>query len=270
MSRIAIPARSAASRLLARRAAAAATVLLALLAAAAAAEDDPLVPDRPTFTAGTDTVTRGMTVIETGATYTESGELDERAIGELLVRIGWTEIVELRLGLNSWVRVDGPGGAVSGLQDMSVGCKIRLSDPLPPGSRLPQVAMLFATTLPTGSDEFGDSEPQPAATLALAWALSDRTSLGSNVGYARKGARNDRFGELSASLVLGRALRDGLGGFVEVYALSRQQGRGDDQIFNAGLTWALSEDSQLDFRAGAGLDSESVDFFVGAGAAVRF
>jgi hypothetical protein len=71
-------------------------------------------------------------------------------------------------------------------------------------------------------------------------------------------------------VVLGHALSEDLGGFVEVYALSRQEGRGDDQIFNAGVTWTLSEDSQLDFRAGAGLDSDSVDFFVGAGAAVRF
>ncbi|MFQ5350491.1 MAG: transporter, partial [Thermoanaerobaculia bacterium] len=95
-------------------------------------------------------------------------------------------------------------------------------------------------------------------------------SLGSNVGYARLGESGDRFGEISTSLALGRELSDRLGGYVELYALNRQEGRGEDQFFNAGFTWALSDDSQLDFRAGTGLDSNSADFFVGAGAAVRF
>ncbi len=242
----------------------------ALVAATAVAGGDPLVTDRPDFTESAVTVTRGRTQIEFGYTFTELGELEEQTFGELLVRIGWTEILELRVALNSWAQVDGPGVDVSGSEDMSIGCKIRLSDPLPAGSRLPQVAVLLATTLPTGSDEFGNSDLQPSATLALAWDVSDKTSIGSNVGYARLGESGDRFGELSASLALGRELSESLGGYVEVYALSRQEGHGDDQFINAGFTWALSEDSQLDFRAGTGLDSDSADFFVGAGAAWRF
>ena len=242
----------------------------ALLAAQAVADDDPLVTDRPDFTDSAVTVTRGRTQIELGYTFTELDDLEKQTFGELLVRIGWTEIVELRVGFNSLVQVDGPGIDISGNEDISVGCKIRLSDPLPAGARLPQVAVLLSTTLPTGSDEFGNSDPQPSAILALAWDVNDKTSIGSNVGYARLGESGDRFGELSASVSLGRVLSDRVGGYVEAYALSRQEGRGDDQIINAGFTWALSEDSQLDFRAGTGLDSDSADFFVGAGAAVRF
>ena len=247
-----------------------ALVLCALAAVAAVAGDDPLVTDRPDFTESAVTVTRGRTQIEAGYTFTEIGDLEQHTVGELLVRIGWTEIVELRVGFNSWLQVDGPGVDLTGTEDLSVGCKIRLSDPLPAGSRLPQVAVLLATTLPTGSDEFGNSEAQPSATVALSWELSERTSIGSNVGYARLGEKGDRFGELSASVALGRELSERLGGYVEVYALSRQEGHGDDQTLNAGFTWALSDDSQLDFRAGTGLDSDSADFFVGAGAAWRF
>jgi len=247
-----------------------ALVSVTLVAVSAFADDDPLVTDRPDYTESAVTVTRGRTQIETGYTFTEIGDFEEQTLGELLVRIGWTEIVELRLGLNSHIRVDGPGVHFSGNEDLSLGCKIRLSDPLPPGSTLPQVALVLATTLPTGSAEFSISDPQPSATLALSWDLSDRTSIGSNVGYSRLGVTGDRFGELSASLALGRALSDRLGGYVEVYTLVRQEGHGDDQFVNAGFTWMLSEDSQFDFRAGAGLASDSADFFVGAGAAWRF
>lgn len=250
--------------------AALATLLAACTAAAAAADDDPLVSDRPDFTESAVTVTRGRTQIELGYTHTEIGDLEVRSIGELLLRIGWTEIVELRLGVGSWVRVDGPGADLSGNEDLSLGCKIRLSDPLPAGSRLPQVAILLATTLPSGSKEFRNDDAQPSLTVALAWELGERTSLGSNVGYARVGESGDRFGEISASLSLGRTITDRLGGYVEAYAMNRQEGRGEDQVLNAGITWALSEDSQLDFRAGTGLDSDGADFFVGAGAAWRF
>jgi hypothetical protein len=247
-----------------------ALLLGTLIAAAAVADDDPLIADRPDFTESAATVTRGRTQIEAGFTFTEIGDFEEQTIGEMLVRIGWTEIVELRLGVNSWVQVDGPGVDLSGNEDLSLGCKIRLSDPLPAGSSRPQVAVILSTTLPTGSEEFSNSEPQPSAILALAWDLNERTSVGSNVGYARLGESNDRFGEVSASLALGRTLSDRLDGFVEIYVLTRQEGHGDDQVVNAGFSWALSEDSQLDFRAGTGLDSNSADFFVGAGAAWRF
>jgi opacity protein-like surface antigen len=245
-------------------------VLAALAAAAVAADDDPLDTDRPDFTESPVTVTRGRTQIETGYTYTQTGDFEEHAIGELLVRIGWTEVVELRVGFNSRILVDGPGVDISGNEDVSLGCKIRLSDPLPTGSRLPQVAVLLATTVPTGSDGLSVSDPQPSAVVALAWDRSERTTIGGNVGYARLGETGARFGEISASLSLNHDLSHRLGGYVEVYALARQEGRGDDQFVNAGLTWALSEDSQLDFRAGTGFASDSADFFVGAGAALRF
>lgn len=245
-------------------------LLLSLTATGTVASDEPLVTDRPDFTESAVTVTRGRTQIEAGYTFSKIGDFEEHAFGELLLRIGWTEIVELRVGINSWIQVDGPGVDLSGSEDISLGAKIRLSDPLPPGSSLPQVALLFATTLPTGSDEFNAPDPQPSVTVALAWQLSEKTSLGTNVGWARLGESGDRFGEASASLSLGRSLSDRLGGYVEVYTLNRQEGRGDDQFVNAGFTWALTGDSQLDFRAGTGLDSDGTDYFIGAGAAWRF
>lgn len=245
-------------------------MLLAACTTAVAADDGSIASDRPGFSDGPLTITRGRTQIELGYTRTETGDLEEQSLGELLLRIGWTEIVELRLEIGSWVRVDGPGVDLSGSEDLSLGCKIRLSDPLPAGSRLPQVAVLLATTVPTGSEELGNADAQPSVKLALAWELDAKTSLWSNVGYARLGESGDRFGEISASLSLGRTLTDRLGGFVEAYALNRQEGHGDDQVLNAGVTWALSKDSQLDFRAGTGLDSDGPDFFVGAGAAWRF
>jgi hypothetical protein len=71
----------------------AAWAFAALVALAATADDEPLVTDRPDFTESAATVTRGRTQVEMGYTFTSAGDFDEHAMGELLVRIGWTEIV---------------------------------------------------------------------------------------------------------------------------------------------------------------------------------
>ncbi len=247
-----------------------ALALAAVAALPAAADDEPLITDRPDFTESAATVTRGRTQLEFGYTFTHGREVDEHALGEVLLRVGMTEELELRLGLNSYVWQRGPGPDVSGLEDLSIGVKARLSDPLPEGAPRPQVAVLMSTTLATGSSELSESGLQPKATLALAWALDGRTSLGSNLSYARLSEDGDRFNEVSGSLSLGRGLSDQLGVYLEWFGFDRQGARSDDQFLNAGLTWALSDDGQLDFRAGAGLNSEAPDYFVGAGAAWRW
>lgn len=262
----------AAARRLAVATVLAVPALAVLGAGVAVAEDgDPLITDRPDFTESAATITRGRIQIEGGYTFTRDHDTDEHAAGELLARFGMTEVLEFRLGINSFVWQDRPGPNLSGFEDMTVGIKARLSDPLPPGSRRPQVAVIVATTIATGSRDLGQAGLQPQTTLAFAWELSERTSVGSNLGYAylREDGGN-RFGELSGSVALGRALGEKLGGYVEYYGMLRDGSRVDDHFVNAGFTWALSADSQLDVRAGAGLNDEAADFFIGAGAAWRW
>jgi hypothetical protein len=39
---------------------------------------------------------------------------------------------------------------------------------------------------------------------------------------------------------------------------------------NGGFTWLITENLQLDWRAGFGLNEEADDFFTGAGFGIRF
>ena len=240
-----------------------ATLVLAFLTTPVLAqEDDPLVGDRPDFTESAVTVTKGRIQVEAGATHSDAGKGESQEIGEILVRIGLSGQLELRIGLPSYALVDGPGtGDPSGFVDSSVGVKIALAE-----LRGWTTALLLGTTLPTGSSEFREPHPQPGAVFVAERDLTASVSLGTNVGYGYASAGGEQFGEAIASLAVGFGLGDTTGLFLEVFG-TVPSGRGGPETysFDAGVTQSLGPDFQLDVRAGVGLNSAADDVFVGAG-----
>jgi Putative MetA-pathway of phenol degradation len=257
-------------------------ILIGLLAAAPLAAQDfsglpePLVTDRPDFTESTSTVPLGHYQLEGGYTFSRQGEEDSHSFGELLLRVGAGERWEARFGIGSYDRIEpSVRGAtkLSGYEDPTLGVKIRLTedDPnlLPPG--WPRMAMLLSTTIPIGSDELTADDWQPDGKLALAWDLSDRLSLSSNLIYAYPSDGGERFNQFAASLSAGLALSDRLGVYLETFGFSKESADGSSTSYvNSGLTWLLSNDLQIDARIGAGLDEPRPNWFAGAGAGIRF
>lgn len=249
-----------------------ALLCFAIAAPAAAQMDGALVSDRPDFTESTNTIVPGHVQVEAGVTAQEVGEEDSLTVGELLVRIGVGERLEARLGVGSWSQVDLPGARLEGLEDPSVGFKVRLTDP--PGDRppgLPAAALLFSTTVPVGSDELTADEWQPEVRLALDWDLTDRFSLGANLGYAYPDEDGERFHQALASVTAGIAATDRLSFFLETYGFSEETPDGDStQYADTGLTFSLNDNLQLDARIGFGLNDPSPERFVGVGIAARW
>lgn len=247
--------------------------VLAFLAASASparTQQSPLVTDRPDFTESAETVDRRRIQLEAGYTFTRSGEVHEHALGEVLVRIGILDRLELRVGLNSYAWLDGPDVDDSGYEDPSVGAKIALAPPPDrPGWR-PAAAILVGTTVP-GVGDLGEDAWQPEAKLAVGWDLSESASLGSNVGYTHASEEGSEFDQASASLALGFDIAGPASGYVEAFGFAPAARDGDDAaIVNGGVTWLLHPDLQLDARLGAGLNREAPDFFVGVGVARRW
>jgi hypothetical protein len=249
-----------------------AQLAVGILAAQKLEAQEQIVTDRPDFTESTASVDPGRVQLETGATLTEAGETDSTSFGEVLVRIGLTQALELRLGLNSWVHSDGPGGSDSDFEDTSVGLKLELMQPAEGASRaVPELALLVATTLPTGTAESSPSGLQPGMTLALAWALNETVSLGANFGATSALDDDERFLEGAGSVALGIALRGDWGAFVEYYGFLPEGSAGDASHFgNAGLTYLISDDFQLDFRVGTALSGDDTDLFIGFGLGYRW
>jgi hypothetical protein len=234
---------------------------------------EPLVTDRPDFTESAETVAPGRFQIESGYTFARVGDDKEHTLGELLLRVGLFQQVELRIAGNSYVWLESPDGDADGFEDMSVGAKIKLLDASEEFDLMrPNAAVIVATSLPTGAESIGEDEPQPELKLALAWDLSERFSLGSNLNYAYLNEGGDRFHQFSGSIALGFRLTEQWGTYIEYFGfVPESDGGPNTSYFNGGFTYLINEDLQLDARAGVGVwNGRSPDYFTGIGFAWRW
>jgi len=246
---------------------------------------EPLETDRPDFTEGTSTVPRGHFQLEGGYTFVYGRENGTRSrthtAPELLLRAGLADNFELRIGWEgyTWLneqargrtRAGRPVTVEEGTQggaDTYVGFKWKLLDQ--EGLR-PDFAIIPAVTVPGGSSGFSSGDVDPEIKLAWSYGLGERWSVGGNVNLAAPTDGGKRFFQSGASVALGYELLERVGAYVEYFGFY-PNARGADcaHTLNTGLTWRLTDNLQLDWRIGAGLNEEAEDFFTGVGFAFRF
>lgn len=268
---------------------AAATLLLAGPAPPAAAQaapaEGPLVTDRPDFTESTEAVPPRRFQLEGGYTFTYDREGRDRvkahAAPEFLLRAGVFEDFELRLGWAGYtwqndetlgetragrhvILNDGSQGA----SDLYLGFKYKVCAQA--GLR-PHFGVIPGVSIPSGSASFSAGDVEPEVKLAWAYDLSERLALAGNVNFAVPSDAGERFFQPGASVTLAAALLEDVGAYVEYFGFYPNARDGDcAHTLNGGLTWRLTDNLQLDWRAGVGLNEEADDFFTGVGFAFRF
>lgn len=244
-------------------------LLVAALPGRSLAQSTPLVTDRPDFTESTASVAPGRVQLESGYTLSRADGADAHDLGEVLVRVGVAEPLELRLGANSYHVADAPGGTTAGWTGPAVGAKATLLEPEGDAPLVPSLALLAGTSLPAGDDRLAPDGAEPEAALALAWDLTGRLSLGTNLKHGRLLHDDERFGQTTASVAAGLSLTESLGTYLEAYTLRPSApGDGDTDVLNGGLTLLLGPDAQLDARLGTGLGG-GPDLVLGVGFSVR-
>ena len=262
-----------------RRLAPSRIVALALLCAVAGAcqrvvqtTPEPLVTDRPDFTESSDAVAAGHVQVESGATFTKSGESKSHSLGEVLVRVGILSRAELRIGLNSFA-IDRTGGVhSSGFEDAAIGVKYRFAEGGGKGSIRPAMAFIAMTSLPTGGAPFRQPLLQPGGKLTAAWDITDRASFSSNVNYFMVRSSAATSGEWASSGSLGISLTDRVGSYFEYFGFyPTASGAAASHYANAGVTLGIGPNLQVDARAGTGLRNvRGSDYFIGLGVARRW
>jgi hypothetical protein len=262
-----------------------------------AQQHDPIVTDRPDQTESAAIVPAGWLQIEAGAVYEEGawsvvgqdyGSAWTTQVPGLLLRFGVNDHFELRLGggltkevltlrkhpfdnaedIRPDTRID-----TLGIEPFAIGMKAALSEE---NGLIPQSAVLLTVGIPgLGSEWFDIAWPAPEIRFAFAHTLSDMFSLGYNLGIAWDGSSPVHAGYYS--IALGAGLSEAIGAYVEVYG----DLPGDMQPLHradAGVTYLLNPDLQLDLSAGIGLNEPApddrgiyrMDSFVGAGFSWRF
>ncbi|MBM4092917.1 MAG: transporter [Planctomycetes bacterium] len=242
--------------------------------------DEPLVTDRPDFTESSVTVGRGVTQLEMGYTFVHDREpgasLDGHAFPDLLVRQGLlAEWLELRVGW-TWLVENETFGNVRETRgrssDLLVGFKLALT---PQEGILPEMAMVPQMFIPVADDPvLGGGELLPGLNWIYAWDLSDRMYAAGSSQLLR--ALDDATGRPYAlyvqSWACGYSVTERLGSYVEwfVFVPDGADEARTQHYLNGGLTYLISDNIQLDLRAGFGLSDAADDFFAGPGLSIRF
>lgn len=260
-----------------------AVLLLALLVADAASgqdasaqkpeDDSALVSNRPGFSNVAEIVPKGRIELNTGAAYSEVEEDETQSYGQILVRAGIGGPWEVRIGLNSWTRQDGPAGSVDGIEDPTLGVKRALSAGSGrTGLGKPQASVIFQSSVPLGDNGITAENPQPAGILVLAWDLSTRVHLDNNLALTYRSLDDDNeYVEASATLAFSIALRGDWGTYLE-YAgfFPTDSDFSDSHYLFAALTYLVNRKFVVDVGGGYGLNGLSPDYFVTGGLAYRW
>lgn len=245
---------------------------LAVTGGAARGAEPEHVTDRPDQTESSKVVPAASAQLETGVLRGGDDAGSSAALFGTLLRIGLGHGWEARLGHAGYLMEDpDEGERREGWGDGELGAKVRLLDEA--GWR-PEVALLGGVSLPTGGEEFSSERADPSFRFSLSHTLTDRLSLGYNLGGEwtsetdERGDR-DRSGALIYTLSLGASLTEAVGAFVEIYGEDPAQ-TGDVHRLDGGFTFALTDTFQLDVSGGVGLGDVSDEWFAGAGLSKRW
>ncbi|MEA3034358.1 MAG: hypothetical protein QOH04_109 [Sphingomonadales bacterium] len=264
------------SRILSIAAAAAAV----LPAPATAAEPRDFCPDRPGLGTPPCTIDRGKVDIEIGLadwTLEHSGgdRTDTLIFGDLLVRYGLTDNLEVQLGWTSFAtvreRAAGTVNRASGTGDVTLALRRNLVHP--DGSGFSAALMPYAN-LPTGGRVIGAGDWSAGLLVPLSYELPHGLSL-DFTGGVEAAADADRHGRhLAYGGIAGLdvSLPHNVTATVEL-SVQRDEDPSDRSTQLVGglsLAWIARPDWQLDAGANGGLAGGAPDVELYAGIAHRF
>ena len=236
--------------------------VLMFIAAGRVNAQDPISPDRPGLGNGAYIVEPTVTYLESGLEYYSLDAGDQYSFGQVLIRGGLTEGVELRLVLNSFVVQNFTGTADTGVPDPGVGLKFNIYRD--PDSAL-RLSGLGNLSIPIGSAVYTTDEWIPTATLLAEYSLNSQSTVTLNAGHTFEAGPLPS--AWNVSITPGFSIPDSELGLYAGYA-GVYSDAGDQQFIEAGITKLLEPFMQLDINAGYELQNS--ELFVGGGIALKF
>lgn len=224
-------------------------------------------PDRPGIANGSFITPESMLGVEAGIQFSSSDFVNQFSLGQVLLRYGVQEKLEVRASLGSFTSATytllGGEQTESGFQDMTVGAKYNFVS----GSGNPSISGLFNVSLPVGADAFTSDEFVPSLGVLADHSLNEMWGISSNLGYYF-GVDNLEDNWLF-TLTPGFSIpsNENMAGYFG-YA-GRYYGEGFNlHWLEAGATYLLESGAQLDVNLG--FETENERLFIGAGFAKGF
>ncbi|RLD30105.1 MAG: hypothetical protein DRI75_00950 [Bacteroidetes bacterium] len=221
-----------------------------------------IITDRPDQTESSSTVPKGSFQIETGVLFgsskSEGISLRQTLAPSTLFRYGITKGIELRL-VNQFESIKNKTSSekVNGISDLEIGTKFQIFQRKDVNT---EIAFLTHLILPTGTKELTIDRLGTINKLSISHSISEKVGIGYNIGYDYFGVGK---GNLTYSVALGIGINNKIGVYLEPYGnlIDLDQ---HEASFDAGITYLVKDNFQLDVSFGTGLNHTMNYFSVGA------
>ena len=238
--------------------------------------------DRPDFSNSPTTVGRGRIQLETGYTFTydrnASRQVYNHSVPEALLRIGmFNDWFEWRFQDNfdyQRTRSQGVSTIDRGGEDFLAGFKVTFAEQ---AGCLPKTGLIVEINFPTGSAAFGSRDVEPTITFAYNWEIiEDLLSLTGNSIIGRREDDDDigAYFQVAQSFSMELDWTERLSSFSEFFIIAPHSSTSPTVVptynYQAGFLYLVTNNFQLDIRAGLGLNDPADDFFTGAGVSYRY
>jgi hypothetical protein len=203
------------------------------------------------------------------------------------VRVGIAKRVEFRTFWfgqtysQTFSRSGSPPMQLNGPSDMEIGFKWQLIEANKDALWIPTTALITSVYVPTGgTSPFSSENVDPYINLIYGWTPNEKLTICGCTGYLerrehfapRPSRRSDSFERYHQSLVAFYSVGERTTLFYEWYILM-PTGAPENRVLSymdGGVLYRPSPNTQIDLRAGFGLNGNPQEFFTGAGFSVRF
>lgn len=233
------------------------------------ADNDAITPDRPGFSTGTQTVKPNVVNVELGYQYAFNNydtKPSSHTLPLMVLRTGISENAEFDIQWDG-INVDKEEGSPTAHSkaDLAVGGKYKLIE-----NEQYNLTLLGVLSLPTGTAPSTSDSTDPLVGLLWDYSLSDENTLFGTVQASSSQIDSNRIYDQQFSLGASFAHTESIGSFIEFYTIMpSESSMHDTKTIDGGMTYLLSNDIQLDFNVGLGLNRYSSNF-IGFGIATRF
>lgn len=235
--------------------------------------DTELITDRPDQTESAAVVPKHTLQVETGFIREgeESAEVERSLLtyNTTLLRFGLSEHLELRLGseyAEERVEIQDPVSqeVLRGLGPLYAGMKVAISEER---GCIPRIAIVGGLIFQqVAGEDFRHPYTSVDLRFAFSHTLTNKFSLGYNLGLEYDGETTTP--GIFYSVAFGAGITGGLGMFIESYGVVHTPG-GAEHLFDAGLTYLLLPNIQLDISGGFGINDPAMDKMVSCGLSFR-
>lgn len=251
-------------------------VLMNVASTALAQSLTPLSTDRPGQATSTDIVPQGALQFELGMQYQpEQASSDERngdlSLPQLITRWAPLAWLELRFGGNTLIFSEQrTGGATASSSELSLATKMKLYDG---GGWRPTFSTLIEIDIPIQTSAGAVNAVDPSLDLLLSWDITDDLGVDVNAEFSGPSQGIDdimRALQVQPVVCFQWATTDRFSLYSEWFATIEEDQEPQQYMFDGGAMYLVTNDLQVDFSAGKGLNFATPDFYVGLGLVWRW